>query len=335
MNILSVLEEPVLQSILDRLAQGSCNAKQIALELHMQEAEALRQLQALEACGAVTCAAEAYSLCSDAFSQAAQQLLRYAILPESSEASDAMENKSLCEHLFAQREENFEHASFDREVAFYESICSGNLESVKMLSTPLCSKGYGSLSKDQLRNLKYHFTISVAMITRFCINGGMPPEAAYNLSDVFIQKADACDSQEAVHAMHAEMIAAFTKRMRHLKSSKVYSKPIVQTMDYISEHLHQRIMIQEIADHLSLSISYLSRLFKLETGMILSDYINSKKIEAATNMLQYSEYSDLEISTLLCFSSQSYFIKVFKKFMGMTPKEYKKRYRFPDWKRKG
>jgi len=39
----------------------------------------------------------------------------------------------------------------------------------------------------------------------------------------------------------------------------------------------------------------------------------------------YSEYSDTEISTLFGFSSQSYFIKVFRKFIGVTPKEYKKR----------
>ena len=45
-------------------------------------------------------------------------------------------------------------------------------------------------------------------------------------------------------------------------------------------------------------------------------------------MLQYSKFNDLEISEMLEFSSQSYFIKVFKKYTGMTPKEYKSRYRF-------
>lgn len=240
----------------------------------------------------------------------------------------AMTGKSLCEHLCAQREETFAHAPFDREVAFYQSICSGNLETVKMLSTPLCSQGYGVLSKDPLRNLKYHLVVSVAIITRFCINGGMPPEEAYSLSDVFIQQADVCQTQEAVHAVHEEMILAFTRQMRRIKLQQ-YSKPIVKTMDYISDHLHQRILIEDVAEHLNLSVSYLSRLFKSETGMVLREYISIQKIEAATMLLQYSEYTDLEISTLLCFSSQSYFIKTFKKYVGMTPKTYKQHYRFP------
>ena len=56
--------------------------------------------------------------------------------------------------------------------------------------------------------------------------------------------------------------------------------------------------------------------------------INIKKVESASSMLQYSKFNDLEISEMLGFSSQSYFIKVFKKYTGMTPKEYKSRYRF-------
>ena len=119
--------------------------------------------------------------------------------------------------------------------------------------------------------------------------------------------------------------------MRRVRNSGIYSKQIVRALDYISEHLHTRIMINEAAKHLQISSAYLSRLFKSETGMAFSDYVNRKKIEEASSLLRFSEYTDLEISTLLCFSSQSYFIKIFKKYVGMTPREYKKRYRLPEF----
>ena len=48
--------------------------------------------------------------------------------------------KMIAQHLFSAREAGLVHASFDREIAFYESICSGNIELVRMLSTPLCSE---------------------------------------------------------------------------------------------------------------------------------------------------------------------------------------------------
>ncbi len=200
-------------------------------------------------------------------------------------------------------EDIFIHAPFDREIKFYESICEGDLEKVKFFSTSLCSEGYGILSKDPLRNLKYHMIISVAMITRFCINGGMPSEEAYNLT-------------------------SFTKKMNSIKTRNIYSKQIVKAINYINSHITEKIMIQEVADFLSLSVSYLSRLFKSEVGLNISEYIIKQKIKAAEGMLRSSSQSSTEISYILHFSSQSYFTKVFKKYTGMTPKEYQKLYKF-------
>ncbi len=235
-------------------------------------------------------------------------------------------------HFFAHREEDFEYASFDREMAFYESICSGNMELVKVFAKPLFCEGCGTLSKDPLQNIKYHFTISTALIARFCVGSGMTPEDAYSLSDIFIMRADECRSIEEVREVHYEMIECYTKKMRILCNSTLYSKRILQAVEYISEHLHGRVLIEETAEALHITPAYLSRLFKSETGMTFTDYVNRRKIEEATGLLRYSDYTDLEISSLLCFSSQSYFIKIFKKIMGMTPNEYKKKYRLPAYK---
>ncbi len=239
--------------------------------------------------------------------------------------------KMIAEHLFSSREESFVHSSFDREIAFYESICSGNIELVRMLATPLCSEGYGVLSTDAVRNIQYHFAISAAMIARFCIRSGMSPEDAYHLSDIYIMKADKCRAVAEVHLVHKEMLEGYTRQMRRVRNSRIYSKQIVKTLDYVSDHLHSRIMLEDAAEHLHLSAAYLSRLFKSEVGMTFIDYVNQKKIESAANLLRYSEYTTLEISNLLAFSSQSYFIKIFKKYMGMTPNGYKTAYQMPDF----
>lgn len=238
--------------------------------------------------------------------------------------------KAIAAHLFAQREEGFVHTSFDREIAFYDSICSGNIELVRMLCTPLCSEGYGILSNDAVRNMKYHFAISAALIARFCIKSGMPPGEAYHLSDCYIMKADQSRTQDEIHAVHAEMLEVYTRQMRFVRNSKIYSKQIIKTIDYISDHLHSRIMLQDAAEHLQINAAYLSRLFKSEMGVPFVDYVNRKKVESAANLLLFSEYSDLDISNLLCFSSQSYFIKIFKKYTGVTPKSYRKYYQMPD-----
>lgn len=233
---------------------------------------------------------------------------------------------SLAAHLFSQRENDFEHASFDREIAFYESICSGNIELVRVFAKPLCSEGCGILSEDPLRNLKYHLVVLAALIARACINGGLTPEESYSLSDYYILKADKCSTEKELRAVHTEMIEGYTDKMRRMRYSGICSKQIVHAIDYIATHLHGRVTLEETADVLKISPAHLSRLFKIETGMTFSNYVNKLKIDEASALLLYTEYNDLEISSLLSFSSQSYFIKVFRKYTGMTPKEYKKQY---------
>ena len=58
------------------------------------------------------------------------------------------------------------------------------------------------------------------------------------------------------------------------------------------------------------------RMFRKETGISIVNYIQKERIEAACNMLVYSEYTASQIGEYLCFSNQSYFIRIFKKFTG-------------------
>ena len=81
--------------------------------------------------------------------------------------------------------------------------------------------------------------------------------------------------------------------------------------------------MSELSVVTGLNESYLSRLFKKETGLTVTDYILRKKIETAENMLKFSEYSPSQIAFMLGFPSQSYFTAAFKKISGTTPKKYR------------
>ena len=80
-----------------------------------------------------------------------------------------------------------------------------------------------------------------------------------------------------------------------------------------------------------LSESYLSRVFKQNLGVSISDYIREKKIEKATHLLKYSDKPIIDIANYLSFSSQSHFIQIFEGFMGLTPKKYRDRYYKSMW----
>ena len=190
---------------------------------------------------------------------------------------------------------DIKHRSLSEEYSFFEAVKDGNIEFVQKncqeeaFSNP---EGMGILSKNSLTNLKYHFVITVALVTRYCIDGGMETEQAYRLSDFYILHMDS-------------------------------SKPIAQCIDYIYAHISSRITVEELAEYTSLSTSYLSRLFKQNLGVSISDYIREKKIEKAQNLLRFSDFTYVEIANYLSFSSQSHFIQTFEHYVGMTPKQYR------------
>jgi len=193
--------------------------------------------------------------------------------------------------------------------------------------------GRGILSAEPVRNLTYHLVVTAALITRFCIESGMNPEIAYSLSDLYIQRADRCMSAEQLVGTHKEMYIDFTTRMKQYRKTRIYSKHVIQCMDYMQNHLQQKLTVAQIAENAGLNETYLSKLFKAETGESVSGYIRKKKIEAAQDMLKFLEFSSLSIGNYLAFSSQSHFIQVFKKQTGMTPEEYRKEYFRSSWMR--
>lgn len=232
--------------------------------------------------------------------------------------------KELVYKNFFQMENNILHAPYNPELEFYSVIKSGNVEKTKELcKESLLSKvGLGSLSKNKLKNICYHFIITTALVARYCIEGGMDLTTSYSLSDFYIQKADECKIPEEISELHYVMCIDYAKRMKNLRKKKICSKHIAICIDYICENLHTRITIKELAKRVKLEQSYLSKLFKKEVGVTISEYIQEKKIETAQNMLIYSEFTPAEISSILAFPNQSYFTEVFKKWTGMTPKQY-------------
>ncbi len=79
-----------------------------------------------------------------------------------------------------------------------------------------------------------------------------------------------------------------------------------------------------LASEMGLSESYVSIVFKRETGVAVSEYIRRKRVDTARILLQYTEFSCLEIAEYLCFSSDSHFSRVFREYTGQTPRTYRK-----------
>ena len=88
-------------------------------------------------------------------------------------------------------------------------------------------------------------------------------------------------------------------------------------------HLSEPISTEKMAEEFYLSRPYLSAQFKRETGQTLTDYILTEKTEEAKRLLLYSDKPAAAIGAYLGFSSHGHFIRVFKKYAGLTPNDYR------------
>ena len=184
----------------------------------------------------------------------------------------------------------------------------------------------GIIAAEQLRQMKNTFIVSATLTSRAAIRGGMDVEDAFSLSDAYIQKCELLNSPDQIMNLQYHMILEYTQKVERIRLGKRPGKLAIDVANYIQHHLSEPITAENIAKELYLSRPYLSRKFIEETGESLTDFILKEKTEEAKRLLRYSDKSLTAISNYLGFSSQSHFSRVFKKYTGHTPGEYRERY---------
>lgn len=119
------------------------------------------------------------------------------------------------------------------------------------------------------------------------------------------------------------MVMDYAERIAGLRYGKHPSRLVVEVTNYVFKHLSEPITVERMARDLCRGRSRLSTDFRKETGEKLSDYIMKRKIEEGKSVLMNTDRPAVDVALYLGFSSQSHFSRVFKKYAGLTPNEYR------------
>ena|GEM_PF-811392 len=215
------------------------------------------------------------------------------------------------------------HHDWEYERQLLRYIAEGRSEQLAALvKEPDFFARVGLLSKkSELQNQKYLAITAVTLATRYAMEGGLPSETAYHLSDVYIQKLDELHRSREVDAMLKRALIEFAEQVRafHLKDCSMTVKRLV---NYLQNHIYDPLDLDKLAVLSGYTADYLTRRFKLELGQTVHDYATALKIREAQSLILYSPMRLSEISHRLHFCDQSHFTKVFKKHVGCTPKQY-------------
>lgn len=181
----------------------------------------------------------------------------------------------------------------------------------------------GVLAADQLRQMKNTLIVTVTLITRAAVRGGLDADEAFALSDRFIQNCELLTAPEQVTNLQYRVVLEFTERVEQVRLGGAPSDLMLRAANYVRRHLSEPISVEDMAKELYVSRPYLSQKFRQETGQTLTDFILYEKTEEAKRLLRYTNKSYVAIGGYLGFSSQSHFSRVFKKYAGCTPGEWR------------
>ena len=181
----------------------------------------------------------------------------------------------------------------------------------------------GRLADDACRQMKNTFIVSTTLTTRAAIRGGVDIEEALSLSDSYIRKCEILSTAEQIINLQYRMILDYTRRVEMQKSTDGASKLISDVTRYVRRNISGRTSVEDMARSMFISRTHLAAKFKQLSGMTLTDFILSEKTKEAKRLLVSTDKSLLAIGEYLGFSSQSHFTKVFKKYSGKTPSEYR------------
>lgn len=219
-------------------------------------------------------------------------------------------------------EEEFYHHTYQEERKLLDSVREGRCEEALRYSRNMDSR-IGKMADKEINQWKNLAIAAIALCTRASIEGGTSPAAAYRLSDFYVQKCDGCKDIAQMIKYRDHAVKDLTEQVRRRQSRKS-SSYIERAKDYIAGNYKKKIYLSDMAENLGLSETYLSRLFKKETGIRIQDFIVDVRLEHAANLLKYSDETLSNVAEYVNFPSQSYMGKVFKEKYGVTPKYYRK-----------
>ena len=108
---------------------------------------------------------------------------------------------------------------------------------------------------------------------------------------------------------------------------KISDDGMKSVIDYIERNLRKGISLEDVANHVNISTYYLSKIFKKEMGVNFITYVTDRKMDMAKEMLVNTDIPVLNIALDLAYNEANYFSKAFKKKTGLTPSEYREKYR--------
>lgn len=208
------------------------------------------------------------------------------------------------------------------EEKLMRAVSSGQADQAAILYSRFTSRQMERRTAPPLRDMKNYFVVFNTLLRKAAEFGHVHPLYIDQLSSTLAKEIEAAQSPEALSVLGPKMVRHYCRLVREF-SQKGHSHLISKLLILVEADLTADLSLSALARRLNVNSSYLSALFKKEVGSTLTEYVGKRRVNYAMLLLETTSLQIQTIAQQCGIPDVNYFTRTFKKYGGVTPKEYR------------
>lgn len=214
------------------------------------------------------------------------------------------------------------HYPVEIEHKLQQMIIRGEKEHARELINELLGWVYFQTGGN-LSNIKKRASELVVLLSRAAIDGGADSKEIFSLCHSAQQRLDSSDTLETLSSSLTDLFHRFVGYVFDFGQVK-HINIIHKAVDYVRCNYNHKLTLEDVAAHVYISKSYLSRLFKEELNTSFTTFVNAVRVEKSKPLVLDRSIPLAQIASMTGFDDQSYFTKIFRRQTGVSPGQYRK-----------
>lgn len=176
---------------------------------------------------------------------------------------------------------------------------------------------------DHLLSDKNRLLETVSVLSRVLIEQGASQQVLEQFQAIYQPIFEQYINRRTLQEMLRQIGDFFLTQLQHTPALSAPALAVCQAKGYILRHYASQLTLQEAASYVHLNPSYFSTIFKQLSGYSFKEFLNHTRIERSRQLLAQTNFDIIDIAIAAGFEDQSYFTKIFRKYTGCTPRQFR------------
>lgn len=210
----------------------------------------------------------------------------------------------------------------EKEQALVQAIAVGDSNEAKIQLNEIYRHAFFAAGGDffamRTRSLEW-----MVLLSRGAVDGNVDVDLVLELNKQFLKENDSLRTADELAVWLNRVVDQYSMLVFERISIK-HKRVMYKAVSYIKDHYREKLTVEDVARHVGFSPTYFSKIFKKELGTTFNNYLLNFRVERSKNLLLVTDLLVNDICAEVGLEDQSYFIKVFRRYTGVTPGKFRK-----------